>query len=343
MNVSILDKWHELLGVLDESKRDVYFTEEYVKLYENEAEKARCICCADGENIFLLPVLLREFHFAGDVYYDFETAYGYGGPVCNTDDVAFKAAAWKAVKEYCARQHFIAGFFRFHPLLQNQQGFEEVGTLIADRKTVAIKLDQTMDDVWKNEIHSKNRNVIRKAEKAGCRFVVDDGYEYLQDFQRLYAATMDKLSAELFYYFPDDYYTKLRDNVEHSFLGYVEHEGKIISSAIFMYSGEWGHYHLSGSDRSMLALSPNNLMLWEAAKELQRRCVKLFHLGGGTNGDEENSLYQFKRKFSKETHQFYIGKMIFNPAVYDAVCKDWEGRNPERAEQFKNITLKYKY
>lgn len=343
MQIELLSHWDNILAAFLKESKDVYFAEEYVRLYESDKEKAKCIFCKDGENKFLLPILLREFHFAGEVYFDFETAYGYGGPVCNTKDETFIKAAWKSVFDFCAKENFVAGFFRFHPLLQNQAGFDSVGRLIADRKTVAINLNQTMDEVWSNEIHSKNRNVIRKAEKAGCRFIVDDQYNHLDDFQRLYAATMDKLSADLFYYFPDDYYRRLRDTVEHSFLGCVEHEGKIISAAIFMYNGEWGHYHLSGSDRSYLSLSPNNFMLWEAAKELQSRGVKLFHLGGGTNGDEENSLYLFKRRFSKETHQFYIGKQVFNPAVYEAVCKDWELRNPEKTEQFKNITLKYKY
>lgn len=343
MKIELLSHWDNILAVFPKKSKDVYFAEEYVRLYENDKEKARCLFCKDGENEFLLPILLREFHFAGEVYFDFETAYGYGGSVCNTKDEAFITAAWKAVFDFCAKENFVAGFFRFHPLLQNQVGFDGVGRLIADRKTVAINLNQTMDEVWSNEIHSKNRNVIRKAEKAGCHFIVDDQYDHLDDFQRLYAATMDKLSADLFYYFPDDYYRRLRDTVENSFLGCVEHEGKIISAAIFMYNGEWGHYHLSGSDRSYLSLSPNNFMLWEAAKELQNRGVKLFHLGGGTNGDEDNSLYLFKRRFSKETLQFYIGKQVFNSAVYEAVCKEWEQRNPDKAEQFKNITLKYKY
>ena len=343
MNVSILDKWHELLGVLDESKRDVYFTEEYVKLYENEAEKARCLCCRDGENIFLLPVLLREFHFAGDVYFDFETAYGYGGPIWNHADEAFKRAALRSMVEALAKQHYIAGFVRFHPLLQNQEGFEQIGRLLPERKTVAINLDQTMDEVWKNEIHSKNRNMIRRAEKAGLRFEADYGYAHIRDFIRLYDSTMDKLSAEEFYYFDDRYYENLVKGIPNSFLGCVYYGEQIISSAIFMYEGTYGHYHLSGSDKSQLSLSPNNFMLWEAARELKEKGVKRFHLGGGTNSDEENTLFLFKKRFSKDTCQFYIGKLIFNQEQYDAICQDWEQKNPDKAKHYKHHLLKYKY
>lgn len=343
MQIDVLSEWSDILARLPETKRDVYFTEEYVKLYENETEKARCIVCRDGGQVMLLPVLLRAFEFDGKTRYDFETAYGYGGPASNCDDATFRAEAWRSMKEYCAQEGFVAGFYRFHPLMDNHQSFETVGELIADRKTVAINLDQSLAEVWSNEIHSKNRNVIRKAERQGCRFIVDEGYNHLDDFKRLYASTMDKLSADLFYYFSEDYYRKLCDTVEHSFLGYVEHEGRIVSAAIFMYSGRYGHYHLSGSDKEYLWLSPNNFMLWEAAKELQNRGVEIFHLGGGTNNDEENSLFLFKHRFSKETRQFYIGKQVFNDAVYEAVCEDWERKNSDKVEQFRNITLKYKY
>ena len=34
--------WNEDLALLDERERDIYFTEEYVKLYENNEDRAAC-------------------------------------------------------------------------------------------------------------------------------------------------------------------------------------------------------------------------------------------------------------------------------------------------------------
>lgn len=344
MQVALLTKWNDLLATLPFAEQDVYFKEEYVRLYETDIEKAVCCVVSEEEQMMLFPFLRRTFEFQGKEYHDFETAYGYGGPVWNNADDSFKEKALKYMVEELGKQHYVAGFVRFHPLLHNQEAFETVGRLIADRHTIAINLDQTMDEVWSNEIHSKNRNVIRKAEKAGCTFVVDDKYEHLDDFIRLYDSTMDKLSADGFYYFDSNYYKHLVEGIPNSFLGCVKDaEGKIISSAIFMYSGSYGHYHLSGSDKSQLSLSPNNLMLWEAAKELQKRGVKRFHLGGGTTGNEDDSLFLFKRRFSKDTCQFYIGKLVFNLEAYNAICADWEQKNPDKAEHYKHHLLKYKY
>jgi len=344
MQVELLSHWNNLLDTFPAEMQDMYFKEEYVRLYETEIEKAYCIVCRENKNILLLPLLRRTFTFADKNYYDFETAYGYGGPITNNTNERFRQQALIALKDFCSYNSFVAGFVRFHPLLQNQEYFESIGRVIADRKTVAIDLDQTMDEVWKNEIHSKNRNVIRKAEKAGCTFIVDDKYEYLREFINLYNSTMDKLSADEFYYFDNDYYNNLKRNITDSFIGCVKNnEGQIISAAIFMYCGLYGHYHLSGSDKSKLAISPNNFMLWNAAIELQKRGVKRFHLGGGTNGDEENSLFQFKHKFSKDTCQFCIGKLVFNQEQYAALCSDWESKNPDKADHYKHHLLKYKY
>ena len=179
MEVEIRNHWDDLLDAFPAVLKDIYFAEEYVKLYETEAEKAECFVCREGDRVMLFPFLSRAFEFQGKPYKDFETAYGYGGPVCNCEHGAFLAQALSTFKEYCAGNGYVAGFVRFHPLLQNQNGFEAIGRLLAERKTVAIDLDQTMDEVWKNEIHSKNRNVIRKAEKAGRFLIVEDRYVHL--------------------------------------------------------------------------------------------------------------------------------------------------------------------
>lgn len=344
MQVELLSHWNNLLDTFPAEMQDVYFKEEYVRLYETDTEKAYCIVCQEDNNILLLPLLRRTFTFEDKKYYDFETTYGYSGPITNSLNEQFRIKALITLKEYCSQSGYIAGLVRFHPLLLNQTGFDTIGQLIPDRKTVAIDLNQTMDRVWTNEIHSKNRNVIRKAENAGCRFIVDESYKYIDEFIKLYNSTMDKLSADDFYYFDDNYYKHLIADVPNSFLGCVtDMNNKIISAAIFMYNGIYGHYHLSGSDKTQLHLSPNNFMLWETAKVLQKKGVKLFHLGGGTTGDPNDTLFLFKHRFSKNTCQFYIGKLIFNQDIYETICTNWEQKNPNKSKQYKNRVLKYKY
>ena len=161
MKIEISKLWNRQLVKIPNENRDVYFMEEYVRLYETNTEKAVCCVVSEGEQMMLFPYLCRTFMFKGAEYHDLETAYGYGGPIWNNADDTFKEKALRFMVEELGKQQYIAGFVRFHPLLQNQEVFDTVGRLIADRHTVVIDLDQPMDDVWSNEIHSKNRNVIR--------------------------------------------------------------------------------------------------------------------------------------------------------------------------------------
>lgn len=342
--IEITDKWNQYFSNFLSEQKDIYYLEEYVKLYETDLEKAFCYIYTDNKNCFLMPFLRRAFTYLDRTYYDFETAYGYGGPITNTDNIEFIENAWKSFYKTAKDYNYVAGFIRFHPILNNSCSFDTIGKLLNDRNTVAINLNGTEDEIWMNEIHTKNRNVIKKGTKIGLTFEADYEFKYLNEFIDIYNSTMDKLSADSFYYFTNQYYTTLKNNLrKNSFLGIVKYNNEIISSAIFFSHKPWGHYHLAGSKKNYLNLSPNNFLLWEASKELKKHGVELFHLGGGTDSDENNSLFQFKKKFSKSLYQFVIGKVIFNEEIYNDLCINWERKNPKLKEIYKHHLLKYKY
>lgn len=343
MDTLFTQHWNRYFEYFSEEQYDVYFLEEYVCLYETLSEKPFCLVINEGDNYMIFPFLKREFTYNGETFYDFETAYGYGGPICNTDDEHFISEALQMLKQAFAAHHYIAGFVRFHPLLENCKHFGFIGSVILDRKTIAMDLSQDENGIWMNEIHTKNRNVIKKGNKNGLEFIVDNEFVYLPHFIGLYNSTMDKLAANGFYYFEDMYYQSLKENIDNKFIGVVKRGDDVLSAAIFMCHPPYGHYHLSGSDKAFLNLSPNNFMLYHAAMELKRRGVLKFHLGGGTTSNENDSLFCFKSRFSKSTCQFAIGKLIFNESVYQAVCADWEVEHPDKAEHYKCFLLKYKY
>jgi Uncharacterized protein involved in methicillin resistance len=330
--------------MFDLSQKDVYFTEEYIRLYENPSKKEKSICFVAQEKgkCMLFPYLERCFEYFGNTYKDFETVYGYGGPIYNTVDQNFHTQSSKEMFNLLKSQNYVAGFIRFHPLLKNYQGFA-VGKDIYDRNTVALDISLSEDDIWANEIHTKNRNVIKKGEKNGLKFYADYDFIFLDDFKLLYNKTMDKLSADDFYYFGDQYYNNFKKNITNSFIGIVKKDDKVISAAIFMYEGKYAHYHLSGSDRNYLLLQPNNFMLYKAALELKKCGAEIFHLGGGTTSDENDSLLCFKKKFSKHLYEFHIGKIVFNEGLYESICQDWAQKNPDKDEKYKCFLLKYKY
>ena len=48
MQVNLLSHWNEVLASLPQVEQDVYFREEYVRLYETESEKAYWVVCREG-------------------------------------------------------------------------------------------------------------------------------------------------------------------------------------------------------------------------------------------------------------------------------------------------------
>ena len=343
MEISIVKHWDAFLLSYPDELYDIYFEEKYIKLYEKENIEAVCFIYKENCNLLLFPFLRRKFSFRGQIYYDFETAYGYGGPIFNNYSEEFIKKSLQYFKNYCITNNYVAGFVRFHPLLSNYIGFTSIGNLLFDRHTIAIDLTLSEEDIWLKEIHTQNRNTIKKGIKSGLEFIVDREFDYLADFVRLYNNTMTKVDSDLFFYFPEKYYNSFKTEINNSFLGLVSLKNVIVSAAIFFYSKDYGHYHLSGSNSDYLYACPNNYMLYEASKVMKSLGVKKFHLGGGINSDEQNSLYKFKSRFSKNKYDFFIGKAVFNQRIYDELCNDWMVKNPEKEVLLHQHLLKYKY
>jgi len=54
IKVEITNTWNDFFKYFDDSIVDIYFKEEYVKLYENKIDKAECFIYQENNNIFLI-------------------------------------------------------------------------------------------------------------------------------------------------------------------------------------------------------------------------------------------------------------------------------------------------
>lgn len=186
--------------------------------------------------------------------------------------------------------------------------------------------------------------MIRKAEKNGLRYRAEYDFESLHHFVSLYNETMQRLGADEFYRFPKQYFYGFADSLKgNAFLGTVFLDSKIVGAALFMRFGEYGHYHLAGSNREKGSLGINNFLLWKTIEEMKGTTVKQFHLGGGTCASKDDSLLKFKKAFSNQERNFCIGKWVFNELVYKDVCDEWEMKHPDIKDKYNNILLKYRY
>jgi len=73
------------------------------------------------------------------------------------------------------------------------------------------------------------------------------------------------------------------------------------------------HYHLGASAKHLLELRPNDFLMFMAAAESAARHQTMLHLGGGLRDSDTDPLFRFKKGFSPDRHDFFIGKTIPSP------------------------------
>lgn len=347
MILSLTDtkKWNDYLKKLSTNSRDIYFKPEYYSLYQNYGDgEALCFVFEEDGHIALYPFLKNPITPLGyeldKEYYDIQGAYGYNGLIASTDNAEFIAEFWKEFDAWCQENDIVAEFMRFHPLLNNLRLASQKMKTIFSRHTVALDLSLSLDEIWTQQFSSKNRNMIRKAEKEGVTIIESDDYE---TFRKLYDDTMTNLNAENYYFFPQSYYDEYKASFkDNSILYFAMFDDKVIAGSMFMFSEDYAHYHLSARDREYSKYAANNLILWHGIQKAKERGCKWFHFGGGTTGEDNDSLLLFKQNFSKNNFEFWIGKRVRNQLVYDSIVEQWRTMFPESYEKNKVKLLGYR-
>lgn len=295
---------------------DVYYLSGYVKAFMIHGDGDPFLLYYEGEGVRAIYVYMRR-PTAIEGVYDTVTPYGYGGVLFEGDASEEKRQAfWKEYLAKMEEEHIVDNFVRYYPVLKNAVPMKSVSNVIDLGHTIAMDL-ASPEVIWDN-IVSKNRNMIRKAEKNGIEILHGQGMELMDQFIEIYNATMLKDNAEEYYYFKRPFYESidrdLKDNYE---MFYAKLEDKIIAMSIMIFANGRMNYHLSGSDIEYRNLAPSNLLLYKAALWGYEHGFKTFHMGGGV-GSGEDGLYKFKAAFNRNSdYQFSIGKQVFDQKKYD--------------------------
>ena len=310
-------KWDEVVESF--LNYDVYYLSGYVKAFKIHGDGIPELFYYESDGLRAIYVYMKRVIIDGVC--DTVTPYGYGGVLFDGDtSTANMEAFWKSYQVYMKEIGSISNFVRYHPVLVNAIAMKRVSNVIDLGKTIAMDLSSP-EIIWEN-IHSKNRNMIRKAEKNGIIIKHGKGMDLFDEFIQIYNATMEKDHAEKYYFFKLPFYESIHydlfDNYE---LFYAEYEGKIVAMSIMIFANGRLNYHLSGSDIEYRSLAPSNLLLYQAALWGCEQGMKTFHLGGGVGSGEDN-LYKFKAAFNKNSnYQFSIGKEIFDQKMYNKLVE----------------------
>lgn len=312
------EKWDKVVKSF--SEYDVYYLSGYVKAFQIHGDGVPQLMYYQTEYLRAIYVYMKRETFIDGVF-DSITPYGYGGVLFEGDSsVNNLRSFWESYVAKMNELNIVDNFVRYHPVLANAIPMKEISNVIDLGKTIAFDLSSP-EVIWEN-IVSKNRNMIRKAEKNRVEIHHGHDYSLFVDFIRIYNATMDKDNADEYYYFNDEFYKSIHEDLEgHYEMFYATYEGQIIAMSIMLFANKQMHYHLSGSLIEYRNLAPSNLLLYKAALWGCEHGFKTFHLGGGVGSGEDN-LYKFKAAFNRNSDfQFSIGKQIFNQEKYDELVE----------------------
>lgn len=336
-------EWDEVVRSFAEY--DVYYLSGYVRAFEIHGDGEPQLLyytstssATEGEGLRGIYVYMKR-KTAIEGVYDSITPYGYGGFLLEGEQTEENLKAlWSAYEQKMKELNIVDNFVRYHPVLANAVPMKVVSDVIDLGKTVAMDL-ASEEVIWTN-IHSKNRNKIRKAEKNGIEIKHGQGIELFDEFINIYNATMDKDNAEEYYYFGEEFYKSIHEDLDGNYeMFYATLDGQIIAMSIMLFANKQMHYHLSGSMMEYRNLAPSNLLLYKAAVWGSEHGYKTFHLGGGVGSSEDN-LYKFKAAFNRKSdYQFSIAKMVFDQEKYDALVEERAVRDPEFNRESKFFPL----
>lgn len=310
-------------------KIDIYFDKNYGKLYEKAENGVADFYELKTKNGTIINQFIKREvpqKIDGKKYYDITTPYGYGGPIIveTINKNALLEEYEHSFKNYCHKNKIISEFIRFHPILKNYQDFREIYNSEFNRYTLATNI-KDYDDPIKSEFSKHCRKTIKQILKNGVTFRMIEAptRKDLDVFIDIYYQNMKRKNAEDYYFFDYEYfdniYNNFRDNI---IIAQSIFENKVIAAGLYFRTDSLIHAHLSGTRTDYLDLSPAYILKYGTVKWAKEKGISYIHYGGGTDTSEENSLYQFKSKFAKNTKfEFWIGKKIWDNRIYEMACK----------------------
>lgn len=308
---------------------DIYFEPNYGKLCEDIEKGKSEIFNFENEfgtiqHMFIkreIPTKINE-----ETYYDLITPYGYGGPVIKNckegkRDILISSFV-EEFQRYCTENKIVSEFVRFHPVIDNASDFNKYYDVSHIRNTVGTDL-LNFEDPFLEEFSKSCRKRIRRALKDGVSYRITENPTDIDKFKEIYYATMDRNKASEFYYFDDSYFNKCIEYFSDNIL-LVEaiYQDKTIAMGFYFIYKNYIHIHLSGTLNEYLYLSPAYILRYAVTKWGKENGYDLIHHGGGRTNDPEDSLYQFKKRFGKNTDfKFHVGKKIWNKKIYEKLCE----------------------
>jgi len=291
---------------------DFYHLAEYHQL--EHSGQALLLCFSSQGASLVLPVILRPID--GTPYNDITSVYGYAGPLSNPENPEPQVINDFHNELLCFfdSHRIVSAFARLHPLFDNQEILlSGLGETVDTNRTVGIDLSLPEQEQKRQYAHSV-KNHINRLNRKNVLVEKAQTKEAIDLFIEIYRENMKRVHASERYFFSNDYFYRLMNDLPSSlFLAY--YKGEAISGSLFTTCNGIVQPHLSATRNEYLLWSPLKL-IWDCIRtEATEKHEKWMHLGGGVGGSDD-TLFQFKAQFSSLRFTFKIWRYIHKEEEY---------------------------
>ncbi len=263
---------------------------------------------SDDDDIVFHPYIRRQIS-GGSALDDLVSAWEFGGFWFTTANLEHQLKLLRAFSQAfyqrCVDESIVSEVVRFYPLTPLVATTLDPYCLEYHSEHIVIPLTEPHETLWRT-FPSSLRGKIRQAERH--RLSVQPSKD-IDTFVRVFHQNLDRIGAQPFYYFPAAFLQAIKAHLH--FLFAFDHGGRLCATHCYLEDDEVYFAFLCHGVQDAIGLRPNDFVYDAAIRDAQKRHFQFLHMGGGGP-----SLMAYKRKFSRMTWPFYIGRCIFRPDIY---------------------------
>ncbi|MCU0332136.1 MAG: GNAT family N-acetyltransferase [Ignavibacteriaceae bacterium] len=174
-----------------------------------------------------------------------------------------------------------------------------------------LELDGSEDNTFQRFHGTSVRASIRRAEKNGLTFEINNSISGLKAFYSLYTDLRTRLGLPfLSYNFFNSIYTNLIKD-DRILIPLVKYRNKVVAAGLILKFKDTFYLEYTASDNSRLSLYPNHKLFWEIIKIAIKDKAK--YVDFGRTEVNNNSLITFKEKWNTKRRQLKYWRIGSQP------------------------------
>jgi len=189
------------------------------------------------------------------------------------------------------------------PLLNEfNVSYNEIKT--TPKATLIINLKKTEEEIWKDDINSKRRNMIRKSQKEGVEIKKFTDEQGLRSFYDVYREASKRFSArQLDYHFFEEMFFKSPNIQLHLYAAYKDNVQ--LANVGIVSDKDYSFYWLGNNANDAKNIGQGELLQWHTIKKMKEKGCKYYDLCY-IEPEKLPHIYKFKKGFSKSEHEIKL-------------------------------------